>query len=293
MNELIQDSPLDENQANTIHKSALKILIKKSTEGFHIIQTKENSDFFLLQDRVMGFGTFSEIRKVHNLSTNTELILKSTRLMKSDEGLKNENRILSSLKKNNINLTGIQKPYRYQIKDDLTYKGFIGKEYDGDLSSKIKKDNLTDMQKMQCAQQLLTGLKTLHENNILHGDIKPDNCLVKQEGDAIKCVIADFGGATTDRSTPQTHTKTYLPKKYLKLFSTNDSKPSQAYKLALSRDIYAMGKTLSELFEGSEKLPKGLSALISNMMNDSYEKRPTAEEVLARFSELIKPPQSS
>ena len=38
--------------------------------------------------------------------------------------------------------------------------------------------------------RLITGLKNCHDNNIVHGDIKCDNCLLNKEGNL---KIADFG----------------------------------------------------------------------------------------------------
>jgi calcium-dependent protein kinase len=39
---------------------------------------------------------------------------------------------------------------------------------------------------------ILEGLKTMHANNIMHRDIKPDNILLRREND-YDCVIVDFG----------------------------------------------------------------------------------------------------
>ena len=49
---------------------------------------------------------------------------------------------------------------------------------------------LTDEQVWDVTRQVIRGLKYLHDNEIVHGDIKPQNILVHDDG-MVK--IADFG----------------------------------------------------------------------------------------------------
>jgi serine/threonine protein kinase len=56
---------------------------------------------------------------------------------------------------------------------------------------------LTDL-----AQQLLSGLQAMHEARVLHRDVKPANCLVRQRDRRVK--LADLGIAIEQAATVQT-----------------------------------------------------------------------------------------
>lgn len=64
--------------------------------------------------------------------------------------------------------------------------------YETDLGRIIDDKNisLTDADVRVVMGQVIAGLNCLHENYILHRDVKPSNILVNSEG---KCVLTDFG----------------------------------------------------------------------------------------------------
>lgn len=63
----------------------------------------------------------------------------------------------------------------------------------GSLSSYIKKNQITEMELLFYAKQLMEAFKKLYENNLMHRDVKPDNILL--HNDVVK--LADFGFART------------------------------------------------------------------------------------------------
>lgn len=70
--------------------------------------------------------------------------------------------------------------------------GMLGVLYDGDF--KEIKDNLSTQEKEDIAEQLLTGMVTLHKHKIFHADIKPQNIFVKRTAEGgIEADLADFG----------------------------------------------------------------------------------------------------
>lgn len=60
----------------------------------------------------------------------------------------------------------------------------------GDLYEVTKEKPLGDEQVWDIFRQVIRGIKYLHDNNIVHGDIKPQNILLANNG----CIkISDFG----------------------------------------------------------------------------------------------------
>lgn len=68
----------------------------------------------------------------------------------------------------------------------------------GDLYSFIeyKGGFLEEIQAGVIVRQVLEALKYLHENDIVHRDVKPDNILISSPAGAARVVLTDFGSAT-------------------------------------------------------------------------------------------------
>lgn len=72
--------------------------------------------------------------------------------------------------------------------------------YQGDLTRFfLKIRDLPDAQKRKIALQLLSGLARMHELGISHNDIKPQNILIRLDGDEPEVVFCDFELAFSDR----------------------------------------------------------------------------------------------
>ncbi|GHV67355.1 hypothetical protein FACS1894199_12660 [Bacteroidia bacterium] len=82
-----------------------------------------------------------------------------------------------------------------------TFKEMLG-EYDfgvlqyyeeGNLLQLLKKGNISLEQKQSILTQILAGLQFLHENGIIHRDMKPHNVLIVKRGNEYIPKITDFG----------------------------------------------------------------------------------------------------
>lgn len=95
-------------------------------------------------------------------------------------------------------------------------------------------------ERKRVAEELLEALTSLHERQIVHGDLKGTNILITEVGNHVRLI--DFGFADTDA---------YLAKNIgttLSVQSQKTTSASAADTADIQRDIYAFGKILSLLF---------------------------------------------
>ncbi|XP_061998698.1 probable receptor-like protein kinase At5g18500 isoform X2 [Rosa rugosa] len=106
--------------------------------------------------------------------------------------------------------------------------------------------------KIKIATGAAKGLKYLHENNIIHRDVRPNNVLVSHDYESL---LGDFGLARTqhedsDRSTDTTRvvgTLGYLAPEY-----------AESGKVSTKTDVYAFGVILLQLITGMRPTDKKL-----------------------------------
>lgn len=209
------------NNNNNISKYTNKDIIETDNATVAYDKSKGNkvvNEFYFLEQ--IGRGAYSKVKKCINLNTKEEFAVKilNKRLLrkkkksygKTKEGtLKinymiedalNEIEIYKSFPGNNENVLSLYQVINDNKKDktylimELAQKGplvslnektgvfTLNSNYDDTVyNEKLIKGWIYDIAK---------GLKFLHENNILHRDIKPDNILIDRNG---HCKIADFG----------------------------------------------------------------------------------------------------
>lgn len=141
---------------------------------------KRNSNPNLLYSILeeLGEGAYGRVIKVKNIKTNEikamKIIDKSQINSEFDlEEIANEINILKTLDHPNI-----LKVYEYY---DYNNSIFIVNELipNGDLFSLIKeKKSFNELLALRILQQMLSAVKFLHSENIVHGDIKPENIMI-------------------------------------------------------------------------------------------------------------------
>ena len=168
------------------------------------------SDFII--GELIGKGTFSSVNIVKRKIDNQTYAMKRVKIIQLQEKEKqnalNEIRILASL--NHKNIIG----YKEAFFDEESQTLNIIMEYanDGDLSSKIKynlKNGLIFRENIIWSYiiQLLEGINYLHENKIIHRDLKSANLFLMKDGtlkigDLNVSKIAKMGIAFTQAGTP-------------------------------------------------------------------------------------------
>lgn len=215
---------------------------------------------FLIKEK-LGSGQFSVVYKVFDLMCDTNRVLK---LVIKDrlsvyERLRQEYTILQQTEtRPHPNVVKVIWADRLNDKERTPYILF---EYiDGfNISELIEVKGLSVDEAATIAQQAAEGLKYLHELEIYHQDIKPQNLILTDHG--VK--IIDFNVASSEKKEVQSAggTRRYLPPDY-------DTSVEPSPQERIDRDIYALGITFYECLSGQypfeepeptlKKLPRDL-----------------------------------
>jgi serine/threonine protein kinase len=129
----------------------------------------------------IGEGTFSNIYKALNNKTNQYVAIKISHNIDGNKILIRETKIYKYLK----NISGIPQLLWCGISDKYYY--MVMPLYIGSLTN-IKIENTTRL--YEIGNEILSIIKHIHNNNIIHRDIKPDNIMFNNVG---KLTIIDFG----------------------------------------------------------------------------------------------------
>ena len=163
-----------------------------------VIQQKGNPSDKYIRGKKLGSGTFGVVYEAKNTLFNNIVAMKVIKKEKSMDNLliKNEIDILKKLSHPNI----VRIYEFYESKNNF----YLINEYcdGGELYNYINKSTLNEQQLSVLFYQVFSGLCYLHENNILHRDMKPENILIsKKEKDLYNdeeyfwIQIIDFGTA--------------------------------------------------------------------------------------------------
>lgn len=211
----------------------------------------KNGDIFherYTLERLIGVGGFADVWKATDNKTHTIVALKIYTNLDEDgiNGLSEEYTRMQGL-----NHTNILKAEHFDSWGNIPY--LVMKFCDGgSLDKKIGKmtaEELTD-----AVVQITNGLKYLHQNGIVHQDIKPANILIDNTGGKTTYVLSDFG-ISSKTKTKLSHsvnlknqgtnmTEAYAPPEK---FSSKkaDRKPDR------KGDIFSFGISVYELATGS------------------------------------------
>ena len=181
---------------------------------------------------------------------------------------------------------------------------FVKKEGSPDIS---QVSMLPDEKKILLIRTILYSIMKMHEQRIVHADIKPTNILLKRTFDGY-CTgkIIDFDASYFEDDVPEEilGDQVYLaPESRLRM-------EDGTTELTCKVDIFALGILFHQYWCGTlpqidddygavfeavlddgcvtldERLPHKVSSIISKMLNKDPNERPSAKELLAYFAEL-------
>ena len=138
------------------------------------------------------------------------------------------------------------------------------------------KQGMTEAQISGWFTQILDALDTVHKNGLTHRDVKPENILIRPNGNA---VLIDFGAAkqTTARNsalTSLTLTHGYAPP---------EQYSSSAKDIGSWTDIYALGATVFFAMTGGTVPPRAMERV--NAISQSPKHEDPFKQMMGKLSE--------
>lgn len=262
------------SENNAIHKF-------KAGDKFH--------DRYLLE-KLVGVGGFADVWKAVDETTHTTVALKIYTNLDEDgfNDLSEEYTRMQSLNHTNI--------LRADYFDRWGNIPYLVMKYcgGGSLSKKIGK--LDDTELMHVVRDMAEGLKYLHQNKIVHQDIKPANILIDEQNGVVNYVLSDFG-ISSKTKTKLSHsvnlknkgtsmTEDYAPpEKFSKI--REDRKPDR------KGDIFSLGISIYELATGGlpfDDMPTGRQLQYGDVDIDFSEVK---NEKIKRIISLCMQPNTS
>lgn len=200
------------------------------------------------KERILGSGGFGDVKLSQNLETGEWCAVKIQRAIMRELS-QPENAVLSNFHRFKGQMIRESKYYSIQsLLPGVNLKKHLDTSPEEDLATRLL-----------IAKQAITLISNFHEK-YLHRDIKPENLMWDSENKEL--FLCDFGlacnpdsqGAFKDLSGSGTYLAPEIDDQYHK---------GQVHYTKKS-DIYALGKTLEEVFEGVE-VPSDISSMLDTM----------------------------
>lgn len=137
-----------------------------------------------------------------------------------------------------------------------------------------------NLRKIVC--QLVEGIAFLHENNIVHLDIKLDNLMLSDDSE-LRFTIIDFGLSCQLSS----QEKIIQGRVGTRGYVAPEVETSKWYN-PFRADLYSCGATIKYMCDKSEQsdLRTSLLAISASLMHSEPKKRPAMSEVLIRLDNI-------
>jgi hypothetical protein len=206
------------------------------------------NNYILLE--TLGTGSYAEVRLSKEKASNQLFAVKIiNKDVMSKKQMGKEGTFLDDVKREIAIMKKVAHPNvlrLYEVMDDpkvnklylvleFMKKGDLMKILNGD-ARRVVCDPMNDYDVWHCMRQVVQGLSYLHLQNIVHGDIKPQNLLV-DEHNVVK--IGDFGlGKILMGSSQRLHESVGTP-----AFMSPELVSGNAYNAQLA-DVWALGATI-------------------------------------------------
>jgi Leucine-rich repeat (LRR) protein len=159
---------------------AADMLLRRTNKPSSLVEPFENIPL----GPVLASGGTAEIYSVVG-QADTLAKIYHHHVLSNEEGYHRETDILQSLRHDYI------VSIRNIIKDGDVVRGYLMEAMDGNLLNAT----LTPAQRLLALRQCAEGLSYAHSRDVTHGDVKPENCLVRVRNDMVTAKVCDFGMA--------------------------------------------------------------------------------------------------
>lgn len=267
----------------------------------------EKDNISLSKTKLLGEGTFGVVSRTE-FSGGTQAFKLAKRNDQAEIDVTNEFVLLQKLNPDGQQ-EGIQEAPRAIISVATSTGemrvGFLGALYDG-TGSQLQ---LSGQRALKGMHQVFKGLQHLKNNNIAHGDIKPANMLMRNNGETLH--LADFGGASTiylKMSMPP-FTDYYLCRKDIEAYNKVKRDEKELAKLYHAKDTFAACLSIYQMILGEylqafqvdpkvspeslrefledQSIPSEIIDLLERGLSEDYTKRPSPEEFIEGLEKHI------
>ncbi len=230
----------------------LLLLVLQSQERLqsnHAFARREGGGRRFLIEREIGRGSFGQVYLAKDLLLDRRVVLKQPlAIWLSDERTRDrvlhEARLMAKIQHPNIAAV-------FEVVDDEPPTLVMEYVEGGNLRDLIDKNGLLpEGRVLQMTQDILHGLKRVHQEGIVHRDLKPENVLISHDGSA---KVTDFGVA---HAPPNQSTAATIATPGFQPGSRPYMSPEQARGVPVDArsDLYAVAVILFEMLTG--RLPQ-------------------------------------
>lgn len=269
-------------------------------------------EFAWVKGELIGRGSYGSVYLALNVTNGEMLAVKQVTLQplaQSSEGIEALIKEVQTMKDlDHLNIV----QYLGFEKKQQTYSLFLEYVAGGSISSCLKSYGKFDEQLVRfITRQILEGLRYLHENGILHRDLKADNLLLELDG---TCKISDFGISKKSHDIYSNNAELSMQGTIFwmapEVIHSMVEEKKQGYSAKV--DIWSLGCVVLEMFAGQRPwsneavisaiykigktklappIPKDIGADAKDFLDKCFtinsEERPTASELLEH--EFMKP----
>lgn len=197
---------------------------------------------------LLGGGGFGKVYRAYDDFRDRHVAIKIAEVLPDLEHLSLRHEVeLSKKLPDHKHICHYEDCYRFNMSNGVFDYGILQYYPEGNLSQVIKSSSLSEGQKVQLVEGIIKGMTFLHQNNVIHRDLKSSNILISKKGDSLTPKIADFGlSKTIDDMENTFHSNSFVGG------SIAYSAPEQLTggKVKSNLDIWSLGVILYEIFNG-------------------------------------------